>query len=257
MRIISLAPSNTEILFALGVKDELVAVTNFCDWPPQTKAKQKIGAWINTEPEKIVALKPDLIFTSYFMPEPLRNWSGPGAVVHVAPTTLEDVYQSFRTIGQTVGRLKGAERLISQMRQEFDKIHKQPLPEKIRVYMEEWHNPAMASGNWVPELVEIAGGQEGIVKSGELSRAFDLNNLYQFNPQVIICHWCGFGERLTNDQAFNQVAGRQGWDQLEAVKRGRVAAVNDSLINRPGPRLAEGVRELEKIFKSLGNESAV
>lgn len=247
MRIISLAPSNTEILYALGVQDQVIAVTKFCDWPLAVNEKQKIGAWINTEPEKIVDLQPDIILTSYFIPEPLREWPGPGKLVHVAPTTLWDVFESIRTIGQVVGASGKAESVIDGMKSALDALRKREPVRRPRVYMEEWFEPPMASGNWVPELVAIAGGEEVIAESGQPSKEFMFAALAVADPDFIVAHWCGWGERTDRKRLLE----RPGWHELTAIKKGNIAFIHDSLLNRPGPRLVEGAALLQRLLAQV------
>lgn len=246
MRLLSLAPSNTEILYALGLGDQIVGVTGFCDYPEDAKSKPRVGGWTTPLPEKIRTLRPDLIFTSYFLPPPLRDWNGPGKIIHVAAKTLDGVYESIITIAQNTNSLKKAEGIVKKMKQEFAQIKKKQPKKKTKVYMEEWLKPPMVSGNWVPELVQIAGGIEQIAEKGKPSREFSFDELANFNPDLMIFHWCGFGER------FNQkiVIERSGWDILEAVKNDRLFVVDDSLLNRPGPRLVEGARKIQKILIS-------
>ena len=244
MRIVSLAPSNTEILYALGVEDQVVAVTRFCDWPLEAKQKTQIGAWINTEPEKLRELEPDLIMTSYFKPKALEGWSGPGEVLHVAPLTMWEVFESIRTIGQAIGRTQRAEAVVQEMRDGFDRLWAARPEQSARVYMEEWFHPPMAAGNWVPELVALAGGEEVVADPGKPSAEFPFAALAMADPDLMVCHWYGWGER-TNPTL---VLERDGWQELRVVRAGRVHFINDSFINRPGPRLVEGAVALQKIF---------
>ncbi|MBI3420682.1 MAG: cobalamin-binding protein [Candidatus Sungbacteria bacterium] len=247
MRIISLAPSNTEILYALGLGNQIIAVTGFCDWPGDVRTKPRIGAWINTEPEKIKALMPDLIFTSYFIPEPLRNWSGPGALVHVEPKTLEGVYDGIRVIGETTDALKTARNVIEEMKQGFGKIAIQAPSERVRIYMEEWFAPPMASGNWVPELVEISGGRHAIAKQGESSAGFAFDELAQFDPDAAIFHWCGFGSKFPKEKLADR---SKEWQELRMFRNNALYAIDDSMINRPGPRLVEGAQKIQETIKT-------
>ncbi len=247
MRILSLAPSNTEILFALGQEDNIIGVTAFCDYPKEARDKERIGAWINTEPEKIKALKPDYIFTSYFIPPPLRGWKGPGKLVHVAPKTLSDVFQSILHIGSVVKAKKRAESIVSNMKTSFAQIEKNRPKKKLRVYMEEWFEPPMASGNWVPELIAIAGGTEGIAKKGQPSNSFSIEELIFFDADCMIFHWCGFGKRFDKEK----VKKRNGWENLRAIREDNLFVIDDSLLNRPGPRLAQGAEQIQTIPTSL------
>ena len=244
MRIVSLAPSNTEILYALGVEDQVVAVTRFCDYPRAAQAKEKVGSWIATEPEKLEALEPDLILTSYFMPEPLRKWRGPGQVLHYEPKTLWDVFESIRSIGQAVGATDRAEAVVRTMKEGFDAIRSRARNRSVRVYMEEWMTPPMAAGNWVPELAAVAGGEEVVGEIGQPSREFSFAALALADPELVICHWCGWGTRTDPKRILE----REGWRELRAVREGRVMFLDDSLINRPGPRLVQGAAALQAAF---------
>jgi len=241
---VSLAPVMTEILYALGAADDIVAVTRFCDWPPEALAKQKIGAWINSEPEKLNEFKPDLILASYYMPESLRQWSGAGQLLRFEPKNLWDVFESIRVIGEAVGKSRRAEDIVKEMKNGFRQIRSSRRGQPVRVYMEEWFEPPLAAGNWVPEIVAIAGGEEVIIETGQPSRTFPLAALLMADPDLIICHWLGWGERIDHDRLVN----RPGWQDLRAIKTGQVFFIDDALINRPGPRLVEGARALSKIF---------
>ncbi len=249
MRLVSLAPSNTEILYALGLGDHVVARTAFCDWPHEAARTPIIGSWIRVSPERIASFKPDLIFTSYFLPDSMKEWKGPGAVLHVEPRTLGGVYASILEIGVATGRISEAEQVVAGMKEGFERIAASGpgFRRRPRIYMEEWFSPPMASGNWVPELVDIAGGREGIATIGEPSAGFPLSKLTTLNPDIMIFHWCGWGNR------FNQrtVGNRSGWDSLRAVREGRMSAIDDSLINRPGPRLVEGARAIREAIVAL------
>jgi iron complex transport system substrate-binding protein len=104
-----------------------------------------------------------------------------------------------------------------------------------KVYVEEWHRPPTVSGNWVPELVNIAGGQS-LIGKGIVSRQVDLNEIVGWNPDIIILSWCGFGMKAN----VNEVKMREGWQYINAIKNDKVFVMDDSLLNRPGPRLADG-----------------
>ncbi len=248
MKLVSLAPSNTEILYALGLGDQIVGVTAFCDYPKEANSKPKLGGWTTPMIEKINDLSPDLIFTSYFLPPPLREWKGPGKIVHVAAKTLQEVYENIFTIAESTNSLKKGEEIVKKMKQEFAQFRNSPnlpnRPNRPKVYMEEWYKPPMVSGNWVPELVEIAGGVEGMVKSGKQSREFSLEELKDFDPDLMLFHWCGFGEKFNRKLVLE----RDGWMSLDAVKNHKLFTVDDALLNRPGPRLVEGTRRIQEIL---------
>lgn len=245
MRLLSLAPSNTEILHALGLENQIIGVTAYCDYPPEAKKKPKVGSWISTELEKIKQAKPDLIFTSYFLPDIFKNWSGPGEVVHVEPKTLEDVYNSIKILGNVTKRIKNAERIIEEMRRNFDRIYQiQPTTIK-KVYMEEWPQPPFVSGNWVPELAKIAGGIPVLAEKGKPSREVSFDELQKVDPDVIIFHWCGYGQRFNKELILK----REGWKKLRAVRNNKLFVIDDSLLNRPSPRLTQGARKIQLVLR--------
>jgi iron complex transport system substrate-binding protein len=145
MKIVSLAPSNTEILFALGMGRNIAGVTRFCDYPADARYKPKVGGWLDVKTDYLKELKPDLVFTSSFLQAEIverLNRNGM-SVVHVDPRTLDDVYESIITIGEAVGRAERAEGLVAEMKRRLSKVKESSLRKrKIRAYCEEWHRPA-------------------------------------------------------------------------------------------------------------------
>lgn len=273
MRILSLAPSNTEILFALGLGKNIIGVTSYCDYPEEAKRKPKVGSWITTNPERIKELSPDFIFTSYFLPPVFENWQGPGKVIHVAPKTLNEVFESILLLGRYTNCIKKAEDLVQKMKTSFAQLQTPNLPylpNHPNVYMEEWParlvfgesvagrpeptsaskkssktGGAFVSGNWVPELVEIAGGTPIIAKTGKPSFDYKFTSLISSDPDIMIFHHCGFGTRFDKDM----IRKRPGWNNLKAVKEDKVFVIDDSLLNRPGPRLVKGAKKIQEILQ--------
>ncbi|MFA6909212.1 MAG: cobalamin-binding protein [Patescibacteria group bacterium] len=246
MRIASLAPSNTEILFALGLGEHVVAVTHMCDYPVAAAQKSKIGSWTSTRVDALSEHKPDVIFSSIYYPPELESYDGPGEIVHLNPKTLGDILSSIRTIGEICGKNTEADMLIRRMERELFDLHPPSAFGKQRpsVYMEEWGKPPMASGNWVPQLVTLAGGREVLMHPGEPSREVTLAEIVRADPDMIVLHWCGKGNRV--DTA--EVASRPGWEQLRAVWSGNIHVIHDTYLNRPGPRIIDGIRFLQKSF---------
>lgn len=253
MRIVSLAPSNTEILFALGVGEQVVGVTAFCDYPQEVKTLPKVGGWTTANSHKILALKPDLVITSTFLqqeaPQRFRNY--PFKLLHVDPKDLNSVFESFLTIGKAVKRQHQARTLVKKMHQELKKpTRTTPSPtshnlnREPRIYIEEWHQPPMVSGNWVPELVVLASADYFPIKPSQPSRAVTDEEINAFNPEIILLSLCGFGKRPTADI----VTKRKAWKSIYAVKNNRVYVVDDSYFNRPGPRLIKGLEQLGDII---------
>lgn len=245
-RIVSLAPSNTEILFSVGAGDNVVGVTRFCDYPPEAKTRTQVGGWVDVDYDLLKSLKPDLVLTSTFVQEKVADdCKNMGLnVVHLNPKTLDGVYDSIRKIGALVGREPEADSVIAKMKSEMDSIRQKTAGvEKKRVYAEEWHKPPYVCGNWIPELIDAAGGI-GVGRSGEASFEVKTDDIQNFNPDFIVLTWCGFHER----SQIELVKFREGWSNISAISKGNVFAVDDSFLNRPGPRITTGAEKLARIM---------
>src|SRR3989338_3352025 len=155
-KIISLAPSNTEILYGLNADDSLVAVTRYCDFPDEAKRKPKIGGWLDINDELVKSFDPDLLLTSTFVQNKItgRYKKSNMNIVAVMPTTLKGVFDSIERIGKLVKKEEEALQLIKSMKNQINNIkNKIKSKSKPRVYVEERHKPPTVSGNWVPSLV--------------------------------------------------------------------------------------------------------
>lgn len=245
-RIISLSPSSTEILYALGAGDRVVGVTYFCDEPAAAKEKTKIGDWVNIAPERIKELGPDLLISSTIVQQNAKErFRDLGIdILHLDPRSLDDIFASILTIANRLGLVSKGETLVHQMKQDINNLRRQRPNVSRRVYVEEWSHPPMISGNWVPDMVEAAGGVYGILQKGEISRQFTDQEILDFDPEIIILSICGAGDRADTQQVYN----REKWSSLTALKNKNVFVVHDSLVNRPGPRIVEGARHLQRIL---------
>ncbi len=242
MKLISAAPSNTEILYKLDVEDQITATTSLCDYPAEARRKDSIGGWsTNSDLEKVVEKEPDKVFTSDRLQKEFREKLEEKGIetVHVEPETLDEVYTSIERIGSEVDRREKAEEVINEMKRRISEVD---LKGK-RIYCEEWSDPPMVSGNWIPELIREANGRHMEVDGR--SRETSKQEIKDFDPDLIVLNICGAGEKADG----SEVTEREGWKELDAVKKGNVFVLNDSLLNRPGPRLAEGVERLEEIVQ--------
>lgn len=236
--MISLAPSNTEILYEICAEEDLVATTSLCDHPEEAAEKPSIGGWINPEIEEIQKFGPDLVLASDDLQDEAvqRMKDEDYKVLQVRPHTVEEVFDSIIEIGEAVNRKEEAEEVVEDMRETIEDLEFEGSP---RIYCEEWMDPPMASGNWIPGLVERAGG-EFFLEEGERSREFDLEKLKDFDPEYIFLNVCGAGENVDSSEILE----RPGWQDITAVEEENVFVIDDSLLNRPGPRLVEGLREV-------------
>ena len=244
MRIASLSPAATEMLFALGRGDSVVCRDQFSDEPAEAKAIPQLFGHQEISVEEVKRYQPDLVLTATVIQEALAaELKAQGfSVVHHDPRTLAGVEESIRSMGLLCEAENLAAAIVAAMRSELQAVKKRAaaLPRRERVYVEEWHDPPMASGNWVPELVRIAGGEPFPLAAGELSRAVTLAEVAAFDPGLVVISWCGAGA-LPDKRLLTE---RLGWDALRAVREGRVRVIDDSLLNRPGPRLAEGAKRI-------------
>lgn len=244
MRIASLSPAATEILFLLGRGKDIVCTDQFSNHPEEAAGIPHLRDHQKVDASAIREHRPDLIFTATVVQEKLAAAlkAAELPVIHQDPRTLDTVYDSIKALGIIVEKEKEAAELVTKMKKEFDAVKQKAklMGRKPKVYVEEWHLPPMASGNWVPEVVAAAGGIAFSIKSGELSREVTLAEVQAFDPDLIVISWCGAG-RLSDK---NILMKREGWDSLRAVQMNHVKVIDDSLLNRPGPRLAEGAQQL-------------
>jgi cobalamin transport system substrate-binding protein len=237
-RIISLAPSNTEILFALGLGDKVVGVTDYCDYPPEALNKTKVGGYANPDIEKIVALNPDLILVAYGTPmEVINSMVELGLTVFGIKTTdLDDLLNDIRRIGEITDKEIEAQALTSEMESKIQAVTNltAELEQRPRVFYIVWHDPlwTAGSGTFIHELIEKAGG---VNICGNITGypTISIEEVVARNPEIIITSiWPGVYEWAMNETALNATDARQ---------YNRVFACDDNLVQRPGPRLVEGL----------------
>lgn len=247
-KIISLAPSNTEILFSLKADNNLAAVTRYCDFPNEAKKKPRIGGWLDIKEELIKEHNPDLLLTSTFVQNNInKKYRKLGMnIVAVMPTTLKGIFDSFVKIGKLVGKEKEASYLIQSMKNRFNYIQNKikNSKNKPRIYIEEWHKPPTVSGNWVPTLVKMAGGDYRLIKAGVHSKEVTTGEIQKYDPEIIIISICGMADKVPKEW----ITRREGWQSLSAVKNSKVFVFDDSWLNRPGPRLVVGLEKLARVI---------
>jgi iron complex transport system substrate-binding protein len=236
-RIISLAPSNTEILFALGLGDKVVGVTMYCDYPPEAQDKEKVGDYYGPDIEKIIALQPDLILATDFHRFdliPALEQQGL-AVFAVAPQTLDDVLESIQKIGEITGKEAEASELVKGMKSKIEEIEEQTkaLEQKPRVFYMTWHDPMWTVGRntWIDDLITIAGGVNIFSQYFESGAMVEIEWVIFLNPEIIIA------SEWSYDWALNATE----LASTSASQTGRIYTFDDDLAQRPGPRLVEGL----------------
>ena len=241
MRVASLAPSATATIQAMGRSDELVAVTNHCDSPDV----ERIGGWLNPNLDRLDTLDPDLVLTADALQADLRDTllDRGHAVHHEEATTLPAVLDSFASLGRAVGASQAGARLAREARTRLDRVREAvDGRDRPTVYCEEWSDPPMAAGNWVPEAVETAGGHYPFTEAGERSREVTVEEVERAEPEHVVLHVCGRGDRVDPTSVSER-----GWD-LPAIDCGQVHVIDDSLLNQPSPNLVTGIERLAELL---------
>ncbi|MDI6815095.1 MAG: ABC transporter substrate-binding protein, partial [Dehalococcoidales bacterium] len=225
-RIISLAPSNTEILYSLGLEDKLVGVTEYCNYPEAAKAKPKIGGFTTVDIERVVALKPDLILaTSIHKKTVIPALEEVGlTVLALAPETVEGVLDNIILVGKITGKSREANRLVTSLEKRIktitDKTEALTEAERPRVLYLTWHDPlwTAGSGTLTDDLINKAGGQN-IAHDLIGHKTIDLETVIHRNPQVIIAVT---GHGGAKDLPFYYVKNEPRLGVTEAVMTGKV-----------------------------------
>jgi len=235
-RIISLAPSNTEILFALGLGNKVVGVTDYCDYPPEALNKTKVGGYVNPDIEKIVALNPDLILVAYGTPmDVINNLVGLGLTVFGIKTTdLDDLLNDIRTVGEITDKELEAQALTIAMASKIQAVTNQTeeLEQRPRVFYIIWNDPlwTAGSGTFINELIEKAGGVN-ICQNISGYATINLEEVVANNPEIII----------TSQWVYDWALNATELASTNASQTGRIYTRDDDLVQRPGPRLVEGL----------------
>lgn len=247
-RIISLAPSVTSILTAIGARRQLIAVSRWCKDVADVRGLPELGdCWFLGDPHNahqdaaaMMKLRPTMIVGSVpFKTETVeRILALPVPFLALNPRSLADIEADIRLLGQAAQASAAAEALIGEMHRNFDRVRKiaKRATGRPRVYCEAWPNPRISSPPWVRELVELCGG-EMVVRAGE--RICD-EEVAQANPQVIVLAWAASGGKSRPQQALQNPA----WQGVSAVRQRTVFAIRDELLNTPGPPLVCGAEQL-------------
>jgi iron complex transport system substrate-binding protein len=245
MRIVSLAPSATSILCAIGARRLLVGVTKWCcDVAPVKELPQVGDCWHMESVGDVVALRPTLVIGSVpFRAETVGKLLEQRLnLLAMNPRSLADVYADIRLLGGIVDRAAQAEALTRKMQKEFAAIARTTSKSKRRprVYCEAWPNPRISSPPWVAELVNICGG-EMIVPAGEKVSEPQVANA---GPEIIVLAWAATGGKAEPEQSYRVAA----WKDVPAIRNRRVHVIRDENLNTPGPPLLWGARELWAVF---------
>ncbi|MFB6119736.1 MAG: cobalamin-binding protein [Halobacteriaceae archaeon] len=235
-RIVSLAPSATATLVALDAADRLVGVTDHCDADAPS-----VGGWLTPDYDAVAARDPDLVVTA----DPLQAEIHADLrergfdTCHVEPATLDEALDAMTAVGAAAGLGDRARDLAADCRARIAAVEDAVAGrERPVVYCEEWQDPPMVAGNWVPDVVRAAGGRYPFVEAGERSREVDQSRVEAAAPAHVVLHVCGEGEAVAPESMTER-----GWD-VPAVERGAVHVARDDHFNQPSPSLVDGIEWL-------------
>ena len=286
LKICSLLPSATEIVFALGLSDRLVGVTHECDFPAEAsrlpvvtqstlrhgtrdsrEIHHHISAALHTgssiyvlDQELLERLDPDLILTqelcdvcavSYeVVKQAVQRLEGKRRVLSLEPTSLPGILATIEQVGEVAGVPDSAAMLVAELRRRIEVVAEKAATATgcLRVFAMEWLDPPFTAGHWVPEMVRLAGGQDTCGQEGQPSSEITWSRIVEYDPEVVVLMPCGFTLEQTVEEAA-KVPFPEEWGRLTATRGARVYAVNGSAyFNRPGPRIADGLEILAEIL---------
>ena len=292
MRIVSLLPSATEIVAALGLTDYLVGISHECDYPEEIRDRPRvtrceihgsdlpssaIDAWVrNTlaergtlytlDEELIRDLQPDLILTQQLCDVCAVNYGSVAAfaatlplrprLINLEPSRLADIYADIRLVAQAAEVPDRTEAVIAELQQRVESVASlvARVADRPKCFLMEWIEPPYCGGHWNPELVQLAGGIDPIGRTGEPSRRVTWEEIQRADADAVLLACCGFGvDRTMSETAA--LAGKPEWEGLRAVREGRVYVADaNTYFSRPGPRIIDS---LEMLAHMLHPEAGV
>ncbi len=285
-RLISFLPAATEMVFALGAGDLLAGVSHECDFPPEARTRPVVvkpallfETMTLSEIDGAVAKRVGSGKSLYEVDERLLEQIAPthiltqqlcqvcapsgNEITHAlaalpvkpqilwfSPHTIEDIFDNMRELGAAIGKSAMAETWIADARARLQRIadRAKTLSSRPRVFCLEWVDPYYCCGHWVPEMIEIAGGEDALGKRGKDSVRVSWADIERWSPEILIVSPCGFATDRAVHQA-EQLLRQPGWSDLPAVRDGRVFAVDaNAYFARPGPRVVDGVELLAHLL---------
>jgi len=290
MRIVSLLPSATEIVCALGAhhgdSSQLLGVSHSCDYPPEIcdlpvltstrvpvhKSQLDIDQFVRQELaasrglyalnlERLAALRADVIVTQTLCDvcavssgdvyQAVASLPGRCKLVELAPSNLEDVYGDIVRVGDAVGARGEALTLVAQLRSRAEAVEQQKILNGEKVLFLEWLDPPFSGGHWIPDLIHILGGTSCPVESGQRSGTITWEAIADCDPDIIVVGCCGYS-KAESEQALTALADHPSWLALRAVGNGKVVVADGNAhFSRAGPRLIDGLEQLAADLKLI------
>ncbi len=255
MRLVSLCPSNTEILFALGLGPKVVGVDDWSDWPDEVKELPRVGGDLTSDLDRVADLRPDLVLASLSVPGMERNIDGLDArklpYLVLDPHSLDEVLADVLTVGEVCGVRAAAEKLVAGAHARIDAVRRRRAARRnVRIYWEWWPKPLIAAcgASWVQQMSRLVGARNIFGDVAKPSRTVTDREVIHGDPELLMICWCGTLQRL---QEASRVSGRDGWQGIAGVIGGRVHCVPEALFGRPSQRLLDGLEMLEGLVAKV------
>lgn len=252
MRLISICPSNTEVIDFLGLTSQLIGVDDYSDWPSAVNTLPKLGPDLDINMEKIEELQPDLVIASLSVPGMERNVEQLRArgIPHIVtnPQSLSEIGESIEEIAKTCGIPDEGKAIAKRYREQLKQFRNTAslVKERPLLYWEWWPKPVFTPGNvnWLTEISELAGARNIFADKNTANFQTDWEEVRKRNPDFILLSWVGVHTEKINPAIVQK---RPAWSELSAVKQQRVAVMEESLFCRPSPRLIIGLEKLAKM----------
>lgn len=253
-RLVSIAPSNTEIVGSLGAVTLLAGVDNGSDFPPQINSLPRLGPELFVDMEALGRLKPDLVLASLTVPGMERNITALEALaiptLVIAPLGLAEIGEGISRVGGALGRERQAAEVVAALELRSRAFRaRRSAGAPTRVYLEWWPKPMFSPGGpcWSNELIELAGGVNVFAHLAGQSAEVSIEQVARADPEVVFISWCGVPARKLDPARVKE---RPGLGGVSAVRNARVFAVDESLLGRPGPRVLDGVARMAEHIQS-------
>ena len=284
-RIISFLPSATELIYELGAQEKLFGVTHECNYPSEATSKPKVIESV-FEPEKMSSkeidekicdlsekgediyklvtqnvsdAKPDLIISQEIcevcsaytnqVKNAIEILDEKPEIYSMSPHDIDGILKCVTDIAEKINEEKRGREIVNSLNSRIDKIKDVKISKRPKVLAIEWINPFFTSGHWVPEMIEISGGENMITKKGEHSRKMGIEEIENENPDVLVLMPCGFDVQRTISEYEKYLKNDPRWNELRAVKERKVFAVDaNSFFSKPSIRVVTGIEILAKIL---------
>jgi len=249
LRVISISPAATEILYALGAGESLIAVSSYCNWPPEVKSKKRIGSFSWPKIEEIISLNPDVVISTGLEQAPVVQQLKALNIKTIVcfPKSIDELLKGIDEIAKAVDRASEGKKLVKNMSAKINQIKKRfkdiPLEQRPKVLIELWDEPLIVAGSEsiVGQLVELAGGRNIAFDAVRAYSRFSYELVLKRNPDYIIAVY------MQKEQASKRIKNRFGYSYINAVKNNHIITdINPDIILRAGPRITEAIDEINK-----------